>query len=1814
MAGFSDLLTETFSFPYQQNFQYAQIQLSSSSPEAVIKKIYLYRCKNLDPVQCVKGGIQPVISTNPGNSDISFDETYRWDDVSSSNVGNFLTMVKIDMGGREFWTGSWDKITKTGIRNFYHENYFTEGIDVHLDPGVSAAGVKSYIESYNVIPADDVNRTVFGAVSGSAVNRWFDLYGSKDKADPSGTGVPSFYATNASGGVFGKSLGIWDFVFAGTDKISSPVAFYSTSAGAGPGPGPGGGARMIIDSWSPQVVSCGGSDVITVNLHADNSSAGYFQSYYYKIGSAVSSQGAITCSIVNPAASIYAYQCSIPVASMPVCSAPGTATISVYFTYEGGAQLSASFPVTLQAPAPRLTVSSLMPSPFDCGLDKQFIARLGVSNPLSDPSKKFYSVDGSSFTEMKNCTGSGGSYSCSINESAICNLLQENLEMTFKVTYGSTEVISLPSNVMVTFPPPSMGIDIVTPQSVQAGSTTIANVILHVNYPNFLTYNTNSFNFKYLDKGYVPVTCTLQNSYTNIKYYTCPISLAIPAERQGVETLSIRLDGFRDGVIKQLTANAFFEILPPPAQPSLSIVSVSPSPLSCIQDSSLVVSARAENVDGTPTTQYSADGGKTYKPVVCSQSGSVYACTISKDNLCGLMSASLTLMLKFTYSGSDLISNPQNVYVTLPEPHMQVYSVSPDTLGIGATTTATVNLFVQYPQMVGSNPVFLYSYLSKTNQRMTCSKVSSTSNRDFYECANTQFEIPSGYAQSSLPVLFSIQGSTISFPVNLPVSEVSRSQLWLEIVSSDPSRIEMSQGNETSASFYVTVHNAAENGLKHQATLLSNSWVSAGTCSEADVQYDFECDATIKAAKTAKVGETPITITLRTTDGKTYDVSNTTSVFVTAEQAGLEVQSISPETLYCSGQSQQNPASVRVTARATNLASFTLLEEDIIFNGGSIAHTAKYCTQQGQSITCNVPTDKFMEKVGCGSGDLVPGGGTHYYPLSLSFLLRSGDVTSQVAGSKDVAIVARPLEAYIEVTDNDVVDGTLQTKINCLGSQVLKLGDSGDVRIMYADLLHPEPKDDLTWSFRLDAQDDKGKLTKGMGVSPTANATICKLKDYQMFGNHRLEDYECSLYVDYGMFQRCDIGEGDLIITASASSKKAEGVLGISVFKDDSKYQFDFDIITTPTKNIDCQIQSYGSAAPCSIASYSSQNVTIRVYNNNEDVGLADLTVYDFDAKFEGASAGVTTNERSLGNCIKDSKDSEKYLCPFQIDPVLKLPATDGYNVTKQSNQTDFPPFSLGSLNITIYVRYANGLEKKPLSKLDGTITIHPKKTDSMINAENMLEKMHKTFDSFIGIFKWVVMILSFCAVCTAGNTVVDNIKSEVDKMQQKKCKNVPPCPKGQACQNGKCEPLTTTKTSGNQTAGNQKNITGTGTSEMDTKDIIGSIAVTVGLVLTTMYLFGMLGGGDDPEKAKSDIMDSMKSGLKWGLVTCVLPRIVGEIGGWIVPKDSGWKKGFEGVSAVGKGMNTACRMLFGIMPTIMNFIQFYIRYLQFEMCMQVVEAQVEASANYGGSTSGQYADAYQAQVQAQTAAGMAQSMMTCFNQFGESLQSLTNSMAYMGNYMGTMGGMQTYVRFYLEGTDIGETRDICGTNKTLTVQANLCEGGVPSQSINIIGSGCRSMQSQGQCIYTMPTVSSSSGIAGSPYGAPGYGTGTGYPQYGGYGFVGGSPGISAPLPLADCQNGQITVTFNGAGNVQPVVFNFKRACSPGQSSTEESNAANAAATQLQNLGIGKPCYGTDVSGNYFIGTCRTSCNDQKEKVAGFLICTSPLLSCCVLK
>jgi hypothetical protein len=1358
---FSDFIEKRISYPYDRNVQFIKIEISPVNPVNEIKKVYLYKCKGYNPAACV-GNTVPDIGAGEGASIPSYEQTFKWSDVQSGGVANFLIVVKIEIMGKTIWTGSWDEVVQTGVKTFEHNSYEISNLNIYPKSGVSAEGIKSYIESYNRIPTASINHSVLANVDGSAVSKLYELSGDENEIDPAGTENPNFYTNTLSGNSFNESLKTYSFVLGGDGKIANPIVFYTEEEEISEV-----GARLVIDNWNPQIVTCGSEDVINITSHVENASEincgspnCYFQSYYYEIDGVQSSPGSITCSIIDPTQDIYSYECLIYVNKLPSCEAPGTSTLTLYFVYQGETKIFGSFPITLQKAPPELIINSISPNPFDCGLDTVLSSVLRINNPPGGNPSISYTFDGVNFHSLS-CSFSGNLYSCSIPENEICPLLQENLQVTFKFVYDGTEILSSPAEIFVTFPPPSMGIDTVTPQMFTAGEIAQSEVLLHVNYPDSITYELNDFKYKYLDRDFEGVTCSASQSFANIKYYECDITLDIPSNAiTGPNTLTFRLDGFQDGNPKSLTANSFIEIMSPPLEPSLTITSTS-SPLDCITDSSLTIHAKVGNIEGEPTYQYSIDGGKTFETLTCSKSGNVFECSITREDICPLNKNSLTLILKFKYPDKELISNPQEVYIRIPEPHIEVFYFFPTNLTRGETTEATIGLYIQYPEYITESPSFFYEYEDKGKQRMTCSKTKSDVNRDYYECS-ASFSIPKDFARNYIYPVFSIEGTTLTFVMTVSISEPpARMEPYIDIYSTEPANIEIEQGNTTEATLHFTLVYGLENDIK-QISFIPSGWVTKGECEETEISYDYKCDITISSPSNAELGDHTLSLKLRASNEKTYDLSREFKVRVVAKKKRLEIQSLTPEALYCPGSRQTNPSNVRVVLRVVNAEPDHLLDEEIRFNNRLLEHTGRYCSLQGASITCNVPTDKLLNLLTCGEEgeELAPGEGILQYELSLEFELRKGgEAPFRLSSSKDIGVHAPPLQAKLKIAEESIS----QTTINCLSSTTIKIDSVG---IIYADLLHTDPDpDDLTWSFKLDAQDNKGKLTRGLSLG--RNETICKLKTYQAVDTHRDEYYECSLYVTTEYFQRCDHGFGtiELIATSKSTGKSAKGGFDIVVMKGMGEFDIRIDVEKPPLSKTDCQIHNY--EGDCQI--YPSRlNTTIKIKNLGTGP-IDDLKLYDSDITLEGGEVEVETSS----HCREITPEQKRYTCSITVGPKIRLPGTGEYKIREDDTKQTFPELNLGSLKLTVYYRYANNLAQESKSTTLGSLEVTPRKTDALINIERTRRDIEGVLNTLDKITKGALFLAGFCITCHAGvslwNKIDDTIDDAINKANKEK-------------------------------------------------------------------------------------------------------------------------------------------------------------------------------------------------------------------------------------------------------------------------------------------------------------------------------------------------------------------------------------------------------------------------------------------------------------
>ncbi len=277
----------------------------------------------------------------------------------------------------------------------------------------------------------------------------------------------------------------------------------------------------------------------------------------------------------------------------------------------------------------------------------------------------------------------------------------------------------------------------------------------------------------------------------------------------------------------------------------------------------------------------------------------------------------------------------------------------------------------------------------------------------------------------------------------------------------------------------------------------------------------------------------------------------------------------------------------------------------------------------------------------------------------------------------------------------------------------------------------------------------------------------------------------------------------------------------------------------------------------------------------------------------------------------------------------------------------------------------------------------------------------------------------------------------------------------------------------------------------------IGGVVLAIGTIVGMWFLAEALmkkmklspqdreGADVDLEEEESEILKSMKNGFYWGFMTCVVPRIVGELGGWIAEEGSTAEGIFKISSAIGKGMANVCNVLTQLAPVVMMFIQFYISYLRFEMCMEMVEMQIDTGAQVAAQAG---EGIYQTRATAQTSINVMNSMMDCFNQLMEAMNRLTMTSIYMSSALGSIGGVTTKVTYLVDGRVLHDRDHVCGKKKVEVEAQGYCKGGAPRTVIRITGEGgnCEAKSEHEKCVYTMPTLPtySGGGYYGGYYGA----------------------------------------------------------------------------------------------------------------------------------
>ncbi len=143
-----------------------RVKINKASLAHTIKKIYLYKCKKMDPVQCVLSA--------PQSFDQWIDTELAWSDISEREgvatypqVANLLILVKLeDVNARITWTGFRVVVKRLDYNVFdIHDEIELDQLNLHAESLEMVEPIKFFIESYRMVPFNWLTRAVFRAAS-----------------------------------------------------------------------------------------------------------------------------------------------------------------------------------------------------------------------------------------------------------------------------------------------------------------------------------------------------------------------------------------------------------------------------------------------------------------------------------------------------------------------------------------------------------------------------------------------------------------------------------------------------------------------------------------------------------------------------------------------------------------------------------------------------------------------------------------------------------------------------------------------------------------------------------------------------------------------------------------------------------------------------------------------------------------------------------------------------------------------------------------------------------------------------------------------------------------------------------------------------------------------------------------------------------------------------------------------------------------------------------------------------------------------------------------------------------------------------------------------------------------------------------------------------------------------------------------------------------------------------------------------------------------------------------------------------------------
>ena len=138
-----------------------KVTVDSASLEHTIDRIFLFKCKLLNPSECAK--------TVPVDFETFANTELLWSDISAKEgpgtypqTANILVMVKLtDSTGQTTWASFWDKIVRTDFNVFNPFTFEQDDIEFHAKAMDLVDPVKKFIENFQMLPFEWAEKAVF---------------------------------------------------------------------------------------------------------------------------------------------------------------------------------------------------------------------------------------------------------------------------------------------------------------------------------------------------------------------------------------------------------------------------------------------------------------------------------------------------------------------------------------------------------------------------------------------------------------------------------------------------------------------------------------------------------------------------------------------------------------------------------------------------------------------------------------------------------------------------------------------------------------------------------------------------------------------------------------------------------------------------------------------------------------------------------------------------------------------------------------------------------------------------------------------------------------------------------------------------------------------------------------------------------------------------------------------------------------------------------------------------------------------------------------------------------------------------------------------------------------------------------------------------------------------------------------------------------------------------------------------------------------------------------------------------------------------